>query len=94
MMGSIHIRRNHNLGKAEARKAVEDIGRQLKQRLQVEYHWNGDRLEFSRTGAEGRIDVTDSAVTIDIELGLMLSAFKGPVESQVHAYLDESLGKE
>ncbi|MDB5035865.1 MAG: polyhydroxyalkanoic acid synthase [Chlorobi bacterium] len=92
-MGSIHIRRNHTLGKAEARKAVEDIGRQLKQRLQVDYHWNGDRLQFSRPGAEGTIDVEDTLVAIDIELGLVLSAFKGPVESQIHAYLDQSLGK-
>jgi len=92
-MASIHIRRNHAIGKAEARKAVEDIGRQLKQRLQVEYQWNGDQLRFSRPGADGTIDVDDTAVTIDIELGLMLSAFKGAVESQIHSYLDQRLGK-
>jgi len=92
-MSAIHIQRNHTLGKAEARSVVEDIARQMKSKLEIEYRWNGDRLQFDRPGAHGRIDVTDTTVTVDIELGLMLTAFKGMVQDQINGYLDQRIGK-
>lgn len=92
-MSKIHIQRRHNLGKAEARTMVEGIARQMKSKLQIEYRWSGDQLQFDRPGAKGTIDVEESLVTVDIELGLMLTAFKGMVEDQVNGYLDQHIGK-
>jgi putative polyhydroxyalkanoate system protein len=91
-MSKIHIQRRHNLGTAEARAMVEDIARQMKSRLQIEYRWNGDQLLFDRPGAKGSIAVTESLVMVDIELGLMLTAFKGMVEDQINGYLDQKIG--
>lgn len=90
-MAAIHIKRDHTLGKDGARQAVEDVAAQMKQRLDVSYSWNGDTLQFERSGAKGTIDVADAAVTVDVELGLTLSAFKRPIEQQITEYLDQRL---
>jgi putative polyhydroxyalkanoate system protein len=91
-MSSIHIERNHSLGKAEARKKIEDIASQMKNRLGVKYNWNGDTLQFDRSGVNGTIMVGDKNVQVDAELGMMMGAFKGQIESQVRQYLDSYFG--
>ncbi len=91
-MAAIHIEREHTLGKNGAREAVEDVASQMKQRLDVSYNWNGDTLQFQRSGANGTIAVGDTSVTVDVDLGLTLSAFKRPIEQQIREYLDQRLG--
>lgn len=90
-MGSIHIERKHNLGREEARRAVEDVAVQMRDKLDLTYNWNGDVLQFKRSGANGRIDVAENSVTVDVDLGFGLSMFKGPIEEQITSFLDERL---
>lgn len=88
-MADIHIEKKHTLGKEAARNAVEDVARQIQKNLQITYAWDGDTLKFERPGANGVIAVTDAAVTVDIQLGMILSPFRGMVEQQVESYLDK-----
>src|SRR5437762_3545419 len=90
-MATINIHRQHTLGKEGARHAVERVAQQLRNRLQTAYHWDGDSLIFSRSGADGRIEVDDREIAINIKLGLMLSPMKGIVEDQIERYLDQNL---
>ncbi len=90
-MAGIHIERNHALGRDGARKAVEDVAMQMSDKLDVRYRWNGDVLEFERSGANGTINVDDATVTVDIRLGMALSPFRGPIEQQIKGYLDQRL---
>ena len=91
-MANIHIERNHSLGKAAAKKKIEEIASQMKSRLGVKYNWNGDTLQFDRSGVNGTILVGDKDVQVDAQIGMMMSAFKGQIESQVRQYLDSSFG--
>jgi putative polyhydroxyalkanoate system protein len=90
-MSVIHIEKKHSLGKESAHNAVEEVAREIKKNLQIEYRWDGDTLTFERPGANGTIAVSDAAVTVDIELGVMLSPFSGMVEQQVESYLNKYL---
>lgn len=90
-MANIHIHRDHTMGKAAARTEVEGIAKQLRSKLDIVYRWDGDELLFERPGANGRISVEDSSVTVDIDLGAGLSFFKGMVEGQINTYLDQRL---
>ena len=90
-MSAIHIERDHTLGKEGARQAVEDVASQMKRQLDVSYNWNGDTLQFQRSGANGTIDVRDSSVTVDVELGMMFKPFKGAIEQQIKSFLDQKL---
>lgn len=90
-MASIHLVQPHNLGKAQARTKVEDVAQQVKNRLGADYHWEGDSLKFDRSGVKGSIQVEDKDVVVDVDLGLMLGAFKGQIESQIKGYLQDTL---
>lgn len=90
-MATIDIEHPHSMGKERARQAVEGIADDLRKRLQVEYHWEGNDLLFNRPGATGRIDIGEQKVHVHVDLGLLLSPMKGIVESQIKEYLEGHL---
>ncbi len=90
-MATIDIRRSHSVGKAAARTAAERIAERLKEKIDVRYHWEGDDLRLERTGAKGRIQVTNSEVRVEIDLNLALRPIKGKIEEKANKYLDEFL---
>jgi putative polyhydroxyalkanoate system protein len=88
-MARIDIVRTHTIGREKARKAVDRIAADIASKLQADTRWQGDTLEFNRSGAKGRIDVEDDRVHVNVELGLMLSPMRGVVEQQINSYLDQ-----
>ena len=90
-MATIHVHRSHTLGLAAARHEVEQIAIQLKEKLQATYFWEGDRLKFERTGADGIIDVTEKDVDVKLDLGFMLTPMKGMIQKKIEEYLDSRL---
>jgi len=90
-MSIIHIVRPHNLPHDEIRADVEALASDLQKKLHARYHWEGETLRFSRTGASGSIRVEVDRITIDVKLGLVLAPLKGQLERMVHDYLDERL---
>lgn len=92
-MPSIHIHAEHHLGLATARQRIEHFAEQLKDRLGVSYNWSGNELHIDRTGASGTVLVEENAVTIDVKLGMMLTAFKGEIERQLNGFLLQNLGE-
>ena len=93
-MATIDIKRDHSIGKDQARQVAEKIAERLKDKIQVTYRWDGDSLRFERSGAKGSIDVTDKNVRVAIELGMMLRPMKGMVEEKVNKYLDDALSRD
>ncbi len=90
-MPDIVIERSHALGSQGGRDRVERIARQLKERLQIEYEWRGDDLVFRRPGADGTIRTTDTAVHVELSLGLMFLPMKGMIQKEIEKYLDQHL---
>jgi putative polyhydroxyalkanoate system protein len=88
-MASINIVRSHKLGRAKARTAVDRMAADISKKLQATTAWQGDSLEFSRSGARGRIDVEEDKVRVNVDLGMMLSPMRGMIEQQINSYLDE-----
>ncbi|HWF43856.1 MAG TPA: polyhydroxyalkanoic acid system family protein [Candidatus Kapabacteria bacterium] len=90
-MATIHVHEEHRLGIVIARQKIEEVAQQLKDRLGVSYHWAGNELHFERTGTHGTILVEENAVTVDVALGIMFAAFKGEIERQLKALLQQNL---
>lgn len=88
-MSSIDIRHDHNKSPQQARTAVEDIARKLAERFDMDYGWDGDRLNFNRSGIDGRIELLPSQLRVTADLGFLLSALKGPIESEIRRVLNE-----
>jgi putative polyhydroxyalkanoate system protein len=86
---SIDIRHSHSLPHAKARKAVEEVAKKLSERFEIEYEWDGDDLYFNRSGVDGKIALTKKELHVTAKLGFLVSAFKGPIESEIRRVLDE-----
>jgi putative polyhydroxyalkanoate system protein len=91
-MPSIDITRNHTLPLAEARKKVQRVADHIASKFDVACQWDGNTLQFRRSGVDGQIRVTGKQVHVTAELGFLLSALRGSVEREVNRYLDEEFG--
>jgi putative polyhydroxyalkanoate system protein len=93
-MATIDIERGHDKSLADARKAIEKVARRLAERFDVEYDWNGNTLSFQRSGVSGAIAVAKGTVRVTAKLGLLLSALRGTVETEIGNYLEREFGPE
>ncbi len=88
-MAGIDIHHPHRLPAARAREAVQQVADTLVERFGVECRWDGDALEFSRAGVEGRIALEPGAVHVTATLGFLLAAMQEPIESGIRRVLAE-----
>jgi putative polyhydroxyalkanoic acid system protein len=63
----------------------------LDERFDITSRWQGDRLQFSRSGVDGAIELLPGEVRVTAELGFLLSAMQGMVESEIKRVLSERL---
>ena len=90
-MSRIRVERSHSLGREAAREKAERLVERLASEYDVRYRWNGDTLEFKRSGADGRIDVRDDSVRVQLSLGLLLSAMSSSIKREIEEVLDKNL---
>ncbi|MDQ5878784.1 MAG: hypothetical protein QG584_2304 [Pseudomonadota bacterium] len=89
-MSEINIRRKHGKTAKAARKAAEHLADELREDLDMSYSWDGDVLNFQRTGVKGQLTLDKSEVAINIKLGFLLMAFKPVIEQEIHKFFDEN----
>lgn len=82
-MANIHIKHQHNLSQDKARALVEEIARDLKEELKANYSIEGNSLRFNRSGASGSIDIGESFVEVNVQLGLLLRPIQGTIEESI-----------
>jgi putative polyhydroxyalkanoate system protein len=90
-MATINIKRQHTLGRDVARQRVESVAKNLQERLNANWSWEGDSLHFERSGASGSVEVGDDFVEFNIKLGMLLSAMKGTIEGSIQEEVDKAL---
>lgn len=88
-MPSIDIRHSHSLPHAKARMAVQDVADKLAERFGVDCRWDGDTLNFARSGVDGKIDLAPQSLRVTANLGFLMAAFRGPIEAEIRRVLDE-----
>lgn len=90
-MSGIDIRHAHRLPPEQARAAVEDAVATLGRRYGLDFRWEGDTLHFVRPGVEGRILLAPGEVRVVARLGMLLSAMRGTIQSELERLLVERL---
>ncbi len=90
-MANVDITREHDLGVAEAKKRADPLLEDLRSSFGVAGDWEGDSFVITQP-AKGSLDVTDTAVRVQVDLPLFLRPMKGMVESKINESLDETLG--
>lgn len=88
-MASIDIQHPHSKTPAQARKAIEGVAKKLAERFDMEYGWDGDTLNFNRSGVDGKIALLADKLRVTANLGFLLSAMKGPIEAEIRRVLSE-----
>lgn len=88
-MGDIDIRHPHSLPMPRAREAVEQAARRLSEKFNVEYAWDGDAVDFRRSGLDGRIALAPSELRVTARLGFLLKAMQGPIEREIRRVLEQ-----
>ncbi len=90
-MATIRFSKSHLLDRESVRLEVQKLADKLGRELAAEHRWHGDRLVFTRSGAEGYVEIGDGDLKIEIRLGMLLTPLKGSIEASIREYLDRHL---
>jgi len=91
-MPSIDIRHRHSKSLKDARASVERVAQKIQQKFDVSCAWEGDTLAFERSGVHGQIELSKGEVRVVANLGFLMMALKGPIESEIHKVLEKEFG--
>ena len=88
-MPKIDIRKPHQLAVDQARGLVDQVALKMREKFGLEGQWQGDTYAFNRSGVSGSIAVLPDVISVQAELGMMLSPLKGMIEQEIRRKLDE-----
>lgn len=92
-MATISIARKHKLPHKKAKAVADKIVKELEKRYDLEYEWEGDRVDFERPGVTGQMRVGKDSIALDVSLGFLLSPLKSTIEREIGAQLDKLLAE-
>ncbi len=90
-MASLHIEHPTSFNKDQIREKLGEVMGKIEEKFGLKGAWHGDEYTFTRSGVDGKAVINDGKVVVDIKLGLMLSALKGVIESEMRTKLREGL---
>nr|WP_320191255.1 polyhydroxyalkanoic acid system family protein [uncultured Desulfobacter sp.] len=91
-MADIDINKSHNLELTDARARLEKMAGELRAQYGLKSAWTGNTATLSGTGLKkGKVELTDSAINVQITLGFLAKAMKGTIQEQVNIALDNAL---
>jgi putative polyhydroxyalkanoate system protein len=91
IMADISLTRKHQLGLKGAKTAADKMSARLNEKFDLISTWTGDTLHFQRSGVNGKMLVSATHMELEVTLGFLLKAMKGPIEKAVVENLDGAL---
>jgi putative polyhydroxyalkanoate system protein len=85
------IKKEHCLGKEEARKRVETIAETLGATYGLQTSWVGDDLKIDGSGVKGCIVVADDSVAVEVKLGFALAMMESTIRTSLQEAMDKHL---
>lgn len=90
-MANVHLKQAHNKSQQDLREIAEELADKLEQKYQLTSKWEGNTLEFKRSGLTGSLILGATEVSINIKLGIMMSAFANKIKKQLAQSLKDTL---
>jgi putative polyhydroxyalkanoate system protein len=85
----IQIKREFTMPRAKLRKELGRLATSMQDQWHLNCIWQSDDcLDFRHSGARGRIEIGDQEFELNAKLGLLMSAFKGPIEDEIRKFID------
>lgn len=91
-MSEISIRRTHGMTLKRAKTAAEQIAAELSEEFSIDYEWEGNTLNFHRSGISGTMAVDKKYIVIVAKLSFLLRPIKSKIEREIHRFCDENFG--
>lgn len=91
-MSVIDIRAHHAMTMEEAQEAADELARDLAEKFQIDYGWDGDFIHFERPGVDGSIEISDRVIHVQARLGLLLMFLQSRIENEISNYLHSHFG--
>lgn len=91
-MSHIDIRKSHDKSPKAAKAAVDRVAAHIAEKFDIQCAWEGNTLEFSRSGVDGHITLSRDEIHVRATLGFLMGMLKAPIENEIHRYLDEEFG--
>ena len=69
-----------------------ELAEKLGEQYQLECDWQSDDcLNISRSGVDGRLMVGEQEIELTLKLGMLMSAFKGVIETEIKSFIAEHI---
>jgi putative polyhydroxyalkanoate system protein len=91
-MPDISITQKHKLSHKKAKAAAQKVADQLAEEYDVSCEWDGDVLNFKRSGVSGTLEVSEHEAQLNMTLGFMLKVFASTIEEHVHKNMKKVFG--
>ena len=92
-MADIKVTQSHSFSPSEAKEKIASFEEMMK-KYGVKANWSGNSANLKGTGVKGSIDVSDSAVTVVVKLGMLAKAagvdaerLKGSIQKRLESAL-------
>jgi putative polyhydroxyalkanoate system protein len=83
-MARVNVEIPHRLSRDEARDRIRGATSQLETEYHATCRWDGDmRLVVSRKGLKAALEVEETRVRVDIELGFLLGPLGGSIRAGI-----------
>ncbi|MCV6605747.1 MAG: polyhydroxyalkanoic acid system family protein [Porticoccaceae bacterium] len=90
-MATVYVERDHQLNDGQLKELGELLAAKLTSKLGGSASWQGNELHYKQSGASACAQLGDKKVTVNVELGLLMSGFAPMVKSEVERILDKYL---
>ena len=91
-VANIQIKQEFTMPRKELRKEVERLAEAMQEQFQLDCSWRSrDCLDFQRSGAKGQIEIGKNEIELTARLGMLMSAFKGPIESEIRQFISKHI---
>ncbi|MEO8565295.1 MAG: polyhydroxyalkanoic acid system family protein [Betaproteobacteria bacterium] len=91
-MPTIAIKRRHKLEPKKAKAAAQKVIKDLSARYQLACSWDGDQVQFERSGVSGRMHLGKNEILLDVQLSFLMTPLKSPIERAINEELDRLFG--
>lgn len=93
-MSKIRVEHSHGLIPSHARERLKPLIRSLADSYGIETKWSTDaEANLARTGANGRIVLSDCNVIVELSLSYAMSPLRGTIERHIKDWLTQHLAK-
>lgn len=90
-MARIAFHHEHHQPEHRVREVLGELIQELETEHGMTCVWNGQHVDFHRSGASGKLTLHTHRVEIDIKLSMMLSMFEKKIRQTIQDYCAEHL---